>query len=145
MGDRAFRAPGAISCTVQRLLAHREAEASDRGGRILAATKIDMNGKSVMITGATAGIGRAAAFALAEMGADLTIVCRNPSKGEETLAEIQRRYPKGAASMLVGDLGVQADIRRVASEFLATSKPLHVLFNNAGVIQRPYRVPDDHG
>ena len=102
----------------------------------MAATKIDMNGKSVMITGATAGIGRAAAFALAEMGADLTIVCRNPSKGEETLAEIQRRYPKGAASMLVGDLGVQADIRRVASEFLATSKPLHVLFNNAGVIQR---------
>ena len=37
--------------------------------------------------------------------------------------------------MLIGDLGVQADIRRVANEFLATSKPLHVLFNNAGVVE----------
>ena len=88
-----------------------------------------------MITGATAGIGQAAAFALAEMGADLTIVCRNASKGEQTLAELRRRSPAVTASMLVGDLGVQADIRRVASEFLATSKPLHVLFNNAGVVQ----------
>ena len=101
----------------------------------MVAPKIDMRGKSVMITGATAGIGQAAAFALAEMGADLTIVCRNKSKGDATLAEIQRRSPTCTASMLVGDLGVQDDIRRIASEFLATSKPLHVLFNNAGVVQ----------
>ena len=101
----------------------------------MVAPKVDMSGKGVMITGATAGIGQAAAFALVEMGADLTILCRNASKGEETLAEIHRRSPNGTASMLVGDLGVQADIRRVASEFLATAKPLHVLFNNAGVVQ----------
>ena len=90
----------------------------------MGAPNIDMSGKSVMITGATAGIGEAAAFALAEMGADLTIVCRNTSKGERVLAEIQKRSAGGAASMLVGDLGVQADIQRVADEFLATSKPL---------------------
>ncbi|MFP6655675.1 MAG: SDR family NAD(P)-dependent oxidoreductase [Myxococcota bacterium] len=101
----------------------------------MTAPMIDMHGKSVMITGATAGIGQAAAFALAEMGADLTIVCRNESKGQATLAEIRRRAPDSTASMLVGDLGVQADIRRMAAEFLATSKPLHVLFNNAGVVQ----------
>ena len=96
---------------------------------------VDMSNKSVMITGATAGIGQAAAFALAEMGADLTIVCRNPSKGEATVAEIRRKNPGVEASILVGDLGVQADIRRIANEFLATQKPLHVLFNNAGVVQ----------
>jgi retinol dehydrogenase-12 len=101
----------------------------------LATQNVDMKHKSVMITGATAGIGQAAAFALAEMGADLTIVCRNASKGEATLAEIRRKNPKVEASMLVGDLGVQADIRRIASEFLATQKRLHVLFNNAGVVQ----------
>ncbi len=101
----------------------------------LAAPKIDLHDQSVMITGATAGIGQAAAFAMAEMGADLTIVCRNKTKGEATLAEIRRRSPECSASMLVGDLGVQNDIRRIASEFLATSKPLHVLFNNAGVVQ----------
>jgi NAD(P)-dependent dehydrogenase (short-subunit alcohol dehydrogenase family) len=102
----------------------------------VAEPKVDMSGKSVMVTGATAGIGKAAAFALAEMGADLSIVCRNASKGRETLAEIRDRVPKAAASMLVGDLGLQADVRRVASQFLATEKPLHVLFNNAGAVQQ---------
>lgn len=101
----------------------------------MTAPKVDMTGRHVMITGATAGIGQAAAFALAEMGADLTLVCRNPSKGDATLAELRHKTPGVAASMLVGDLGVQADIRRVAGEFLATKKPLHVLFNNAGVVQ----------
>jgi NAD(P)-dependent dehydrogenase (short-subunit alcohol dehydrogenase family) len=96
---------------------------------------VDMQNRSVMITGATAGIGQAAAFALAEMGADLTIVCRNANKGEATLAALRRKHPDVDASILVGDLGVQADVRRVADEFLATQKPLHVLFNNAGVVQ----------
>ncbi|MCP3987031.1 MAG: SDR family NAD(P)-dependent oxidoreductase [bacterium] len=102
----------------------------------MSAPKIDMKGKSVMITGATAGLGRAAAIELAEMGADLTIVCRNASKGEATLAEIREKAPDVVASILVGDLGLQADVRRVASEFLASEKPLHVLFNNAGVVQQ---------
>jgi NAD(P)-dependent dehydrogenase (short-subunit alcohol dehydrogenase family) len=69
------------------------------------------------------------------MGADLTIVCRNANKGEATLAALRRKPPDVDASILVGDLGVQADVRRVADEFLATQKPLHVLFNNAGVVQ----------
>jgi len=101
----------------------------------LTAPIVDTSGKSVMITGATAGIAQSAAFALAKMGAELTIVCRNKSKGEARLAELERRSPKTTASMLVGDLGVQTDIWRVAREFLATPKPLHVLFNNAGVLQ----------
>ena len=83
----------------------------------MTAPSVDMSGKSVMITGATAGLGKAAAFALAEMGADITIVCRNASKGEGTLAEIRRKAPNVATSMLVGDLGLQSDVRRVASEF----------------------------
>jgi NAD(P)-dependent dehydrogenase (short-subunit alcohol dehydrogenase family) len=94
-----------------------------------------MHGKTVMITGATAGIGRAAALELADMGANLILVCRNPDKGEDTMAKIRRKAPDTRVSMLVGDLGVQADIRRIAQEFLATSEPLHVLFNNAGVVQ----------
>jgi len=101
----------------------------------MAARPVDMKGRHVMITGATAGIGEAAAFALAKMGAELTIVCRNPSKGEATLEEIRRRHPSVEASMLIGDLGIQDDIRRVADEFLSSDKPLHVLFNNAGVVQ----------
>lgn len=101
----------------------------------MAAPHVDMRGRHVMITGATAGIGEAAARALAKMGADLTIVCRNPEKGAATLAELRRLAPGVELAMLVGDLGVQAEVRRVAEEFLATDRPLHVLFNNAGVVQ----------
>ncbi len=96
---------------------------------------IDLRDRHVMITGATAGIGKAAAHALARMGARLTIVCRDAGKGERTLDELRRQRPDVEASMLVGDLGVQADIRRIADTFLATDAPLHVLFNNAGVVQ----------
>ena len=101
----------------------------------MAAPSVDMKGKHVMITGATAGIGKAAAFELAGMGARLTIVCRNAEKGERTLTELHEQTPTLEASMLVGDLGIRSDIRRIAEEFLATDQPLHVLFNNAGVVQ----------
>jgi NAD(P)-dependent dehydrogenase (short-subunit alcohol dehydrogenase family) len=101
----------------------------------MAAPHVDMRGRHVMITGATAGIGEAAARALAKMGADLTIVCRNREKGEATLADLHRIDPDIRLDMRVGDLGVQADVRRIADEVLATDRPLHVLFNNAGVVQ----------
>lgn len=51
---------------------------------------VDTSGKSVMITGATAGIAQNAAFALAKMGAELTIVCRNKSKGEARCQALSR-------------------------------------------------------
>ena len=49
----------------------------------MAIESVDMTGKQVMITGCTAGLGRAAAVSLAEMGATFSIVCRNRGKGEE--------------------------------------------------------------
>ena len=100
----------------------------------MAAPHVDMTGKRVMITGFTAGIGEAAAFALAEMGAELSLVCRNEGKGQATLAAIRERFPAAALEMAVADLGCQADIRRIADQFVATGRSLDVLFNNAGVV-----------
>jgi len=100
----------------------------------MAAPYQDMSGKTVMITGFTAGIGRAAAHALAEMGADLVLVCRNESKGRDVIDAIERRSPGVSTTMLVGDLGVQADVRKIAEAHRADGRPLDVLFNNAGVV-----------
>jgi len=101
----------------------------------MAAPHVDMSGKTVMITGFTSGVGRAAAVALGEMGADLVLVCRNAVKGKEVSEEVSAKT--GVSPLvLVGDLGVQADVRRVAEEFLSSGKPLHVLFNNAGVVMQ---------
>ncbi len=97
------------------------------------APHVDMRGKTVMVTGFTAGLGRASALALAAMGADVVGVCRNAEKGQAVLDEIGRTHGSAKIDMLIGDLGVQKDIRRVADQFLASGRSLHVLYNNAGV------------
>jgi len=96
-------------------------------------TQVDMTGKTCMITGANSGIGKATAMALAEMGADLVLVCRDRGRGEEAKAEISKQGA-GTTELLLADLSSQAQIRTVAAEFLATSQPLHVLVNNAGLV-----------
>jgi len=52
-----------------------------------------MNGKTVVITGGTSGIGRVAAERLAEMGARIVLVARDKSRGEETLARLREKAP----------------------------------------------------
>jgi len=93
-----------------------------------------MRGKTCMITGASSGIGRATALELAGMGATLVLLCRDRQRGEATMAEIGAQTGNRELTLLLADLGVQQEIRRVAAEFLATDRPLHVLVNNAGVV-----------
>lgn len=93
-----------------------------------------LDDKVVLITGATGGIGRAAAMALANEGPELFLLCRNRERGEATLAAIQAETGNDRTSLLLCDLSSQAEIRRAADEFLALGKPLHVLLNNAGVL-----------
>jgi NAD(P)-dependent dehydrogenase (short-subunit alcohol dehydrogenase family) len=100
----------------------------------MAKQSVDMTNKHVMITGCTAGLGRAAAVAIAQMGAKLSLVCRNRSKGESLQEEIRRATGRDDCDLYVGDMGSQSDIRAIAEAFIATGRPLDVLFNNAGVV-----------
>ncbi|HLY32868.1 MAG TPA: SDR family oxidoreductase [Ktedonobacterales bacterium] len=93
-----------------------------------------MQGRVCLITGATMGIGRATAQALAEKGATLTIIGRNPQKVTATVAELRASSGNQAIEGLVADLSSQAEIRRVATEFQAQHDRLHVLINNAGAM-----------
>ena len=93
---------------------------------------IDMSGKTVLITGFTSGVGKAAALALAKLGADLVLLCRNAEKGRAVIHEIREQTDSPRIDMLVADLGSQEAIRRAAEEFKASRRPLHILFNNAG-------------
>src|SRR6202795_4472971 len=91
-----------------------------------------IRGKTCMITGATSGIGRASAIELGRMGAKLVLACRNRERGEELVREIYRAG-NPEVELMIADLESQDQIRKLAEDFLATKKPLHVLMNNAGV------------
>ena len=91
-----------------------------------------MQGKVCLITGATLGIGRATAQALADQGATLTIIGRDPQKVAATVAELRSSSGNDAVEGLVADLSSQAETRRVTGEFLERHDRLHVLVNNAG-------------
>jgi len=101
-----------------------------------------IRGKTCMITGATSGIGRASAIELGRMGANLVLVCRDRQRGEELVRELGRAG-NPAAELMLADLESQAQIRKLAADFLATKKPLHVLMNNAGVFNMKRRTTSD--
>ena len=104
-----------------------------------------MNGKTCVITGATSGIGRAAALELARRGARVVVVARDAGRGRETVSEIERSTGTGRASLLVADLASQSEVRRLASEVRRAAPRLDVLVNNAGAIHMERRVsPDGH-
>jgi retinol dehydrogenase 12 len=86
----------------------------------------DLAGQIMLVSGATGGIGRAAAARLAQRGAQVTIIGRDPERTARVAGEI------GAAGFLVGDLSQLGEVRRVAAEFAAGHDRLDVLLNNAG-------------
>ena len=92
-----------------------------------------LSGKTVVLTGASSGIGRATALGLADEGARLFLVGRTPERCEETLALIRGRRDGPDPVMLRADLSSQKELRRLADELLARAERIDVLVNNAGV------------
>lgn len=91
-----------------------------------------MQGKTCLVTGATAGIGKETALALAKMGARVIIVGRNPAKTAAVAAEIASQTGNSQVEFLLADLSVQAEVRRLAEAVKARCSRLDVLVNNAG-------------
>ncbi len=102
-----------------------------------------MGGKVVLITGGTSGIGKATAIALAAMGANVTITGRNRERGEQAVEEVRRESGNEEIELVIADLAVQAEVRRLAEEFRERHDRLDVLVNNAGlVISERTETPD---
>ena len=93
-----------------------------------------MIGKVCMVTGATSGIGKEAAFQLARMGATLVLVGRNQWKCENTVQEIKEKTGNPAIEYLLADLSYQGHVRDLVEQFKSRHGQLHVLLNNAGAI-----------
>jgi retinol dehydrogenase 14 len=91
-----------------------------------------MTGKTVLITGGTGGIGRAAAIGLASMGARVGVTGRDRTRAEHAAAAIVRESGNPAVDVFVADMSSQTEVRRLADEVLFAYPRLDVLLNNVG-------------
>jgi len=105
-------------------------------------TTHDMSGRVCLVSGASDGHGRAVAEALAEAGAELILLGRNPSKCEKVREEIATATGR-KPDLLVCDLSKRKDVDRAADDFLASGRPLHLLVNNAGLVHLHRQVNDE--
>jgi NAD(P)-dependent dehydrogenase (short-subunit alcohol dehydrogenase family) len=95
-------------------------------------TEVSMQGKVCLVTGSSSGIGKVTARELGRSGATVVMVCRDRAKGEAAQAEIKAATGNEQVDLLIADLNLLADVRRVAGEFKQRYTQLHVLINNAG-------------
>jgi NAD(P)-dependent dehydrogenase (short-subunit alcohol dehydrogenase family) len=91
-----------------------------------------MQGKTVVVTGATSGIGEVAAIRLAEQGARIVFTARDKSRAEDTLAKLRKARAADHAFHLA-DLSTLAEMKRVGA-ILAAEPQIDVLVNNAGAL-----------
>lgn len=102
-----------------------------------------MDGRVCVITGATSGIGRAAASELAALGAQVVIVARDPGRGAAARDEIAGETGNREVALEVADLASQRQIRDLAARLLASRPEIHVLVNNAGLTLAERRLTED--
>ncbi|KAG5051134.1 hypothetical protein AAZX31_02G074000 [Glycine max] len=93
-------------------------------------------GKNCIVTGANSGIGYATAEGLAKRGATVYLVCRNKERGEAALSDIQTKTGNQNVYLEICDLSSVNEIKSFASRFSKKNVPVHVLVNNAGVLEQ---------
>ena len=99
----------------------------------------DLDGLTVIITGANSGVGYETAIELARHGANITLACRSESRGESALRRIKSDSPSATVELAQLDLGDLGSVDRFVQQVCATQDKLDLLINNAGVMATPYR------
>jgi NAD(P)-dependent dehydrogenase (short-subunit alcohol dehydrogenase family) len=95
------------------------------------------NGRRIVVTGASSGLGLETSVALAAAGAQVIMACRNPAKAGAALAELQQRAPGAQAELMTLDVADLASVRAFADECARRFDRIDVLCNNAGVMALP--------
>ncbi|MDE2184009.1 MAG: SDR family oxidoreductase, partial [Alphaproteobacteria bacterium] len=93
-----------------------------------------MKGKTVVITGATSGIGEVAAIELARRGARIAFVARSPFRADALIPRLTTVNPGAAHAVYHADLSRLSEMKRIAGQIAATEPRIDVLINNAGAM-----------
>lgn len=102
-----------------------------------------MNGKTVLITGATSGIGQETAIGLAKLDAEVIITGRNHARAEVAVSEIQAATGNPKIDFIIADMTSQRDIHALADQVMATHSHLDILINNVGMVVNTRRLTED--
>lgn len=100
-------------------------------------------GRTIIITGANAGLGYETTLALAAKGANVVMACRSKSNAEQAMAKIEKLVPAAALSFIELDLTDLQSVRTFAAKFGQKHQRLDLLINNAGVMIPPYTQTKD--
>jgi len=92
-----------------------------------------MQGKTVLVTGANSGIGKAAAAELARRGAHVVMTARDRARGEAARDDVRRSSGNASVDLLLGDFAVLDEVRALAAAAERLAK-IDVLVNNAGLM-----------
>lgn len=96
---------------------------------------VDLAGRTIVVTGANAGLGFETARALAARNATVHILCRNKEKGEEAIREIEKtKGPRASLVLHQVDVSSKAQVVEWARKWVAEGKPISSLVLNAGVL-----------
>ena len=102
-----------------------------------------MDNKTVLVTGATDGVGRQTALELARMGARVLVHGRNKEKGARVLDELNRETCNENLSLYLANFSSLADVRRMADEIKREQSELQIIVNNAGNFYKEKQVSRD--
>ncbi len=102
-----------------------------------------MQGKTVVVTGGTSGIGQVAAERLAGKGARIVLVARDKARGEVTLKRLRDVAPDAAHSVHYGNLSEISEMKRLGAEIAAAEPRIDVLVNNAGALFNTRKLTGD--
>jgi NAD(P)-dependent dehydrogenase (short-subunit alcohol dehydrogenase family) len=102
-----------------------------------------LEGKEIVVTGGTDGIGKIAAGAFVRMGANVTIVGRNAAKAESVAGELRKSAQDGRVDFVTGDLSTQKGVRSAAAALKQRLKRIDVLLNNAGAFFQRRELSED--
>lgn len=103
----------------------------------------DVEDRTCLITGATSGIGIETAVGLAECGARVVICGRNAERAEAARGDIVRRSGNPRVEVLLADFSSLSEVRKLADSFKDGHDALHVLVNNAGVVNNRREITVD--
>jgi NAD(P)-dependent dehydrogenase (short-subunit alcohol dehydrogenase family) len=102
-----------------------------------------MDGKVVVLTGGTSGIGQVAATELARQGARIILIARDPVRAARALAEVSGAGRSVTHRVVYADLASIAETRRAAAEIAEVEPRIDVLINNAGALFNQRRLSPD--